>query len=417
MTATTSEGGEFKRGWPVVLSSAVGIGLGLSPLPFYSLGVMAGALNKEFGWKQSEIFGGLFVMTIAVLIAGPVVGALADRYGARPVALISVLLFGLTFAAFSQNTGDITVFYALWAALGIAGAGTLPITWTRGVNSWFVEQRGLALGLALVATGIGGFLATKIVVEMLKTDGGWRAAYLAVAALPLLISLPLAFFLFHERPRSESASALAAPTIGLTLGQAVLTWRFWVLAIAFVPISLALGGVIPNMVKILTSDGMAEENALSLYALIPLTVAIGRVFGGMLIDRLWAPGVAFVMLAAPAIGLFELSLAGVADPTIALIGVILIGVALGVEYDFMAYMVARYFGMRSYAAIYGALYGFFALGAALGPIWYARMFEANGSYDLALYIGALMTMVGAALLPLLGRYPEFSEAHPTGKEG
>lgn len=414
MTAQ-AESGEFKRGWPVVLSSAVGIGLGLSPLPFYSLGVMAEPLSAEFGWKQSQIFGGLFVMTIAVLIAGPVAGTLADRYGARPVALISVLLFGLTFAAFSQTTGDIGVFYALWAALGIAGAGTLPITWTRGVNSWFVTHRGLALGLALVATGIGGYTATQIVVAMLKTEGGWRSAYLAVAALPLLISLPLAYFLFSERPRSESASALAASTIGLSLGQAALTWRFWVLAAAFVPISLALGGVIPNMVKILKSDGMSQEQAYFLYSLIPLTVAIGRVFGGMLIDRLWAPGVAFVMLAAPAFGLFELSLAGVADPTIALIGVILVGVALGVEYDFMAYMVARYFGMKAYAAIYGALYGFFALGAAIGPIWYATLFERNGSYDQALFLGALMTLVGAAMLPLLGRYPEFSADHPTGK--
>ena len=416
MTAQT-EGGEFKRGWPVVLSSAVGIGLGLSPLPFYSLGVLAEPLGAEFGWKQSQIFGGLFVMTIAVLIAGPAVGSLADRYGARPVALISVLLFGLTFAAFSQNTGDLSVFYALWAALGVAGAGTLPITWTRGVNSWFVTHRGLALGLALVATGIGGYAATQIVVAMLKTDGGWRHAYLAVAALPLLISLPIAYFLFTERPRGEGASALAAPTIGLTLGQAVLTWRFWVLAAAFVPISLALGGVIPNMVKILSSDGIAKEQAYFLYSLIPLTVAIGRVFGGMLIDRLWAPGVAFVMLAAPALGLFELSLAGVADPSIALLGVILIGVALGVEYDFMAYMVARYFGMKAYAAIYGALYGFFALGAALGPIWYARMFETAGSYDEALFLGALMTLVGAALLPSLGRYPEFSAENPQGREG
>jgi MFS family permease len=409
--------GEFKQGWPVVLSSAIGIGLGLSPLPFYSLGVMVEPLGAEFGWKPSEIFTGLFVMTISVLIAGPVVGTLADRYGARPVALISVLLFGLTFAAFSLNTGDIRVFYGLWAALGIAGAGTLPITWTRGVNSWFVHHRGLALGLALVATGIGGYAATQIVVAMLKTEGGWRSAYVAVAMLPLLIALPIAFLLFREKPRDANSPALSAPTIGYTLGQAAMHWRFWVLAAAFVPISLALGGVIPNMVKILTSDGIAQEQAYFLYSLIPLTVAIGRVFGGMLIDRLWAPGVAFVMLAAPAIGMFELSLAGVADAQLALIGVILIGVALGVEYDFMAYMVARYFGMKSYAAIYGALYGFFALGAAIGPIWYARMFEAAGSYDQALFTGALMTIVGAALLPMLGKYPEFSEAHPMGKEG
>lgn len=406
MSGTGKPESEFKQGWPVVLSSAVGIGLGLSPLPFYTIGVLLGPLNQEFGWKESQILGGLLVMTAAVLVAGPVVGWLADRYGARPVALISVLLFGLTFAAFSLMTSDIGVFYALWGALGLFGAGTLPITWTRGVNSWFVRSRGLALGLALVATGIGGYLATMIVAMMIKTEG-WRMGYVAVAALPLMISLPLAYFMFSERPRDAAASVLAKPTVGMTLGEAIIHWRFWILAAAFVPISLALGGVIPNLVKILKTDGMTDAQALFLYSLVPLTVAIGRVFGGILIDRFWAPGVAFIMLAAPAIGLVELSLPGVADYQLAMLGVILIGVALGVEFDFMAFMVARYFGMKSYAAIYGALYGFFALGAAVGPVWYALQFEATKSYDGALFYGAMMTIIGAALLPILGRYPDW----------
>jgi hypothetical protein len=43
--ATRAEG-EFKRGWPVVFSAAIGIGLGLSPLPFYTIGVFVGPLSQ-----------------------------------------------------------------------------------------------------------------------------------------------------------------------------------------------------------------------------------------------------------------------------------------------------------------------------------------------------------------------------------
>lgn len=410
MAGEAAQTGEFKRGWPVVLSAAIGIGLGLSPLPFYTIGVFVQPLSKEFGWTQSEIQVGLAVMTLTVVVISPFIGWLADRIGARPVALTSVFLFSLSFAAFALLDGNIYQFYATWAAIGIMGAGTLPITWTRGVNSWFVANRGLALGFALVATGLGGALATQI-AGRLTAEVGWREAYLGVAALPLLVSLPIALFMFRERKNDGDAPALARASLGMTLGQAFFHWRFWILAIAFVPISLALGGVVPNMVPILTSEGFTREQAIGMASLIGLVVAVGRIAGGWLIDRFWAPRVAFIMLAAPVIGLVELSLPGGISYAYAVGAIVLIGLALGVEYDFMAFMTARYFGMRSYAAVYGALYGFFALGAGLGPVWYARMAEANnGDFGEALMLGGLMTLIGAALLPILGAYPDFKAA-------
>jgi MFS family permease len=410
MSGDAAQSGEFKKGWPVVLSAAIGIALGLSPLPFYTIGVFVQPLSQEFGWTQSQIQLGLAVMTLTVVVASPFVGWLADRIGARPVALTSVFLFGLSLASFALLNGDINQFYLTWAAMGIMGAGTLPITWTRGVNSWFVANRGLALGFALVATGLGGALATQI-AGRLTAEVGWREAYIGIAALPLLVSLPIALFMFNERKDAADAPALAQSSLGMTLGQAVFHWRFWLLAVAFVPISLALGGVVPNLVPILTSEGFTREQAIGMASLIGLVVAVGRVGGGWLIDRFWAPRIAFIMLAAPVIGLVELSLPGSIDYAFAVGAIVLIGLALGVEYDFMAFMTARYFGMRSYAAVYGALYGFFALGAGLGPVWYARMAEANGGdFGQALLIGGLMTLVGAAMLPILGAYPDFKKS-------
>jgi predicted MFS family arabinose efflux permease len=144
-----------------------------------------------------------------------------------------------------------------------------------------------------------------------------------------------------------------------------------------------------------------------LLSFIGLSVIVGRVLGGILIDRLWAPGVAFVMLSFPAISLFLLSQMDALPYWLALSSVILIGLALGVEYDFMAYMVARYFGLRSYAAIYGSLYGFFAMGAGFGPAVFGYVFARQGTYDPVLAIGAGLTLAGSALLLLLGKYPTF----------
>ena len=53
--ATKPEGyGEFKRGWPIVLSALLGIGLGLSPVPFYTLGSFAPQLASDFHWVSAR---------------------------------------------------------------------------------------------------------------------------------------------------------------------------------------------------------------------------------------------------------------------------------------------------------------------------------------------------------------------------
>jgi predicted MFS family arabinose efflux permease len=406
--------GEFRTGWPVVVAAMLGIGLGLSPVPFYTIGMLAPELAREFGWTFGDIMGGLPIMTFAVLVASPAVGFLADRIGVRPVALASVGLFALSFMAFALNPGDIRFFYANWAIMAVLGAGTLPITWTRAVNNRFDDRKGLALGLSLLGTGVFGFLVKPFTALMIA-EFGWRGAYLAVGALPLIIALPVAWFAFHDvgdrtqnaAQRRESAALAAANAPGLTFSQTLREWRFWVLAVAFVPISFAIGGPIPNMENILKSGGFAAADIVTLASLIGLSVIAGRLLGGWLIDRFWAPGIAFFMLCAPAAACWIFAHGPLTFETAA-ISIVLIGFAAGVEYDLMAFLVARYFGLKSYGAIYGTLYGFFALGAGIGPVVFGRAFAATGSYDGPLMQAVLMLIGGAALLLTLGRYRQFT---------
>ena len=404
---------EFRTGWPVVLASMLGIGLGLSPVPFYTIGMLAPELAREFGWAFGDIMAGLPIMTFAVLVASPIVGLLADRVGVRPIALISVVLFGFSFMAFAANPGDIRFFYANWAIMAVLGAGTLPITWTRAVNNQFEDRKGFALGLSLLGTGVFGFLVKPFTAFVIDAYG-WRAAYMAVGALPLILAFPVAWFAFHDvgdrnqsaADRRESDALLAAATPGLTFSETLRNWRFWVLAIAFVPISFGVGGPIPNMENIVKTAGFSGPDIVSLVSLIGLSVIAGRVVGGWLIDRFWAPGIAFFMLSAPALACWMFAHGDLTYATAAG-SIILIGFAAGVEYDLMAFLVARYFGLKSYGAIYGSLYGFFALGAGIGPVVFGRAFDATGNYDGPLMLSAGLLVAGAVLLLLLGRYRTF----------
>jgi len=404
--ATIAEG-EFRGGWPIVLSSLLGVGLGLSPLAFYTVGIFAPILAQNFHWSFGQIFAGITVQTVAVSLLAPLAGVLATRYGPRPVALISVVLFGLAFMAFALSNGSLVLYYAIWAAQAVLGLGTLPITWTRVINQRFDRHKGLALGLALMGTGIFGSLS-KPMVGWFIAHWGFRGAYVALGALPLLIAFPVGYVCFRELPASPGAPvAQAASLPGLSAMTALRHWRFWLIAVMLLPISCAIAGPIPNMENILHVHGFVHADIVGLTSLIGVSAIVGRLLGGWLLDLFWAPAVAVLILTMPCLSCWLLSLP-VLDSREAAISILLIGFSVGVEYDLLAYLTARYFGLRSYATIYGMLYVFFGIGAGVGPMLFGWAFGLSNSYAPILHISVLSLAASALCLLALGRYPRFA---------
>jgi MFS family permease len=75
-----------------------------------------------------------------------------------------------------------------------------------------------------------------------------------------------------------------------------------------------------------------------------------------------------------------------------------------VEYDLIAYLVARYFGMRSYTTIYGILYMCFGVGAGFAPAIFGWGFDRAHSYNPVLAAAAGLLLVSVLALLTLGRY-------------
>jgi predicted MFS family arabinose efflux permease len=392
---------EFRKGWPSVVSSMFGVGLGLSPVGFYTVGVFAPVLAKTFGWTFGDIFFGITVQTITAVVFAPLAGRLADRYGARPVALISLALFGFAFMVFALGYGSLTLYYATWALIAAVGAGTLPMTWTRAINRRFDRRKGMALGIALMGTGLFGFFS-KPLTNWLITGFGWREAYVGIGFLPLIIGLPIALAWFHE-PAAPAQKSAAAPLAGMTMSEALRAWRFWLLGLALLPISFAITGPLPNMENILSGDGFSGASITDLTALIGLSAMVGRLTGGFLLDLFWAPAVAAVILSTPLISLWLLIQPSLSTGEAAA-AICLIGFAVGVEYDLIAYLVARYFGMRAYTTIYSILYMCFGVGAGFAPFIFGWSFDRAHSYTPILETAAVLLLISVLSLLTLGRY-------------
>ncbi len=394
-------GAEFRRGWRVVIGGAIGAAFSISALPFYTLGVFLKPVAATTGWSREAIQWGFAMQMLGVLSVTWAWGVAIDRRGARPVALLSMIGLGIALAALPLFATSLAGWYVGWVFVAIFGAGTGQVTWTRGISGWFNQARGTALGLALFGTGIAAVLAPPLMTAVIARSG-WPMGYHLLGASVIVIGLPLVTWLFRDAP---AALVTAAPLTGMTRGEALRDRRFWTMLIAFSAITFGVAGVIPSLVPLLTDRGLDAATAARYAALAGLSVMGGRVFAGILLDRFWAPAVAVGFLAIPAGACFLL--VGGTLPNGPLIGLaaILVGLAAGAEFDLIAFMAGRYFGMKHYGFIYGVQIGGVLGATGLAPATFGHIHGVTGSYDQALLGAGVIFLTAPLLLLTLGRYP------------
>lgn len=400
---------EFSKGWRTLLAAVAGVACGASPLPFNTIGFVMGPIHKEFGWSFAQISASVMFYGVVAALLAPVFGYLTDRFGVRRVAMLSMFAFGLLFASIGAVPNSLPVYYALWLAIGLVGIGSTPVTFSRAVNLWFVNNRGLALGIMLIGTSITALTVPKLAVWAID-EHGWRAMYPIVAALPLLIALPLGLLWLREPvlAKTDSAGHPSLELSGVTLKSALRDRRFWTIWLSIALVAFAYGGAHVHMPEIVKQHGFTVANSVAVMGLLGVASLSGRIVTGMLLDRIWAPLVGFPLLTLPAISCWLLI--GTATDTNGIyFAAALLGFAAGAESDLIAYLASRYFGMRQYGQIYGLLYLPFGLCSALSPVFYGKVRDLTGNYDLMLTVSAGLFLLGAVLLATIGRYPVFDK--------
>lgn len=397
---------EFRRGWKALTAALLGTMCGASPLPFNVAPLVLGPINQATGWEFATIAAGITIYGLIASFLAPVYGAMADRFGVRPVALLSLTAFTLVFASFyfvPLTTGG---WYAWWAMLGLIAIGSTPVTWSRAIAMWFTKNRGLALAIMLVGTSLAAMIVPSVAKWAIDTYG-WRAAFPFAALFPLLLALPVALLWFREPRIDERPAGIADASgqlFGLTFKETARTGRFWLLFLSILLIAGAYGGAHIHMAQIMTLKGHEELIATAL-GVVGIGLLVGRIGVGWLFDRFWAPGVAFPAMLLPALACFMLATSAEPSAGLALTAAFLLGFAAGAESDVIAFLAARYFGMANYGRIYGMLYLPFGVGSAISPIIYGIVRDRTGSYDNMLLTAMVMFAVGGALLLALGRYP------------
>ena len=411
----------FFYGWVVV--GSMFLALAISYGVYYSFSVFFVALLQEFGWSRASTAGVFSLFVLVISAGGAVAGTLIDRFGpARVVPVGGVLLAGgLAATSGLSELWQFYLFFGIAAGLGLSWAGWVPCVTL--VNRWFADKRGAAMGIASAGIGLGTVTVVPLVQQMISTIG-WRSAFLALAALSLLLITPQAAYLLKGSPgelglapdgggkRSQAAGRASRPMVVVDLKWAARPWsvataatthRFWLLG------ATMFFGILTNQMlwvhqaAYLVDHGYDRMLAASMVGLAGLVSMPAKVFWGSLADRVGREGAYTMGVATMLLAIGLLILTGIL-PMVWLVPLFAVAFASGyaVTAPILPVSVADVFGGRNFGSIFGVINLNTGLGAAVGAWLAGLVFDISGSYVAAFLAAAGSSVVSVICMWLAG---------------
>ena len=430
----------FFYGWFVVIASVLA-GAVQSGGSVWGASVFASHMTDELGWTRSAFFGAFTLRALVGGVLSPFIGPMQDTSnGPRVLMLLTGLTMGLSLISLKW-IDNIVLFYILFGALGaltmVGGAEMLIVAI---VPKWFVRMRGRAVAIASSGTAMGP-LFFPFLVHGIITLVGWRDAWVALGIGSMAIMVPLALMV-RSRPedigllpdgatrspfdfplrqgsghaqgerggatpgeRQAQARATLRQAQGernMTRRQAMRTYAFWLLILAFFLAMLGMGGFHANWIPYFEDIGFSPAVgawAATAYGVCSISV---RLVWGVVAERYPVRYLLVIqaLLTAVSIMLF-LNISNV--PTLIIAGASH-GLALGGFFIMRPLIIANYFGRQHLGAINGILRPFVTLSGAVSPLLIAGMFDIFGTYREA-FILATLTWVLAAGVVFLAAPP------------
>lgn len=386
-----SENGNSHYGWVIVavatfclvISNGLSIG-GLPPFykpireEFVSLGAIDATRAESFIANAANI---TFLMSGVFSLLG---GWLIARFRLKPLMLAGSVLLGGGLMLHSQAATSEMVYLArflMGASLGFIGVAPCVVL----VSNWFSRSRGMAIGITLTGTSLGGALIPLLAAPLISTYG-WRNAMLAVSGLVWLVLLPLIIFAVSDRPHSRGTEDIEIDTVaGVTWLAALKTPIFWALAACAALVFYPIFATSQQFVLYLQSPriGVSPETAaFAQSALFAISLG-GKFAAGFLSDRLGSVnvivGCSLLMFAASLVLFFMTA-------NNALLFLLPFAVGYGGTFVLIQRLTADLFGRRENGKILGTITLIEVIGAAIGGRITGYLADRNGGdYTQAFY--------------------------------
>ena len=260
----------------VFLSSALSIGASN-----YAFGLYVEPLEETFGWSRTEILGSLSFWAIGSLTA-PLLGRFMDNYGARPLLVGSLALFGVSFVLRPLMT-ELWHFYALSFLQFFMFSGMNMLPAGRLVGLWFPKSKGRAMGFAMMGNNFGG-LTVPVLTGYVLAVATWGSAFVVTGLLAFGIALLTSLFVHERTPdraaatRGDDSLPATSGLVGLTVKEALRTDAFYYVTAATALGSFTYSALLPQISTHLLDQG---TNSLTVVMLIFLLAGFGMAGKGV----------------------------------------------------------------------------------------------------------------------------------------
>ena len=269
---------------------------------------------------------------------------------------------------------------ALAERLTLAGLGPI-VFFAGGVSAavnWFNRMRGRAVGIAVVGLGAGGILTRPSLYVMEAI--GWRDSFLLMAAIVIVLLLPLAFVLRRtpedygmrpdgDAPESADASGVvAAPAVyGLTFTQIMRTPTFWLLSMLMFLSFWPIGALQIHQAPFMEEAGYSRLAAADAVGLMALITIVGRVGGGWLADTIDPRRAMVLATLLQAVGIAAFALSRPEANWYLILFFVAFSPGFGAIIVLQAALLATYFGRRAFGAAQGFLWTVTGMAVSVSP--------------------------------------------------
>jgi MFS family permease len=361
----------------------------------HGFGLWLQPITMERGWTRETFAFALAVQNLAWGLAGPVAGALADRFGAFKVLLGSTLLYAAGLLGMAAATSGWAFTSSAGILIGMAQAGcTYAVIYGVISRNVPAERRSWAMGVTAAAGSFGQFLMVPVSSGLIGAFG-WQAA-LFILGVGVLAIMPLAFGL--REPSRAAEPHGTHQSIAQALREAFGYRSFQLLMAGYFVCGFQVVFIGVHLPSYLRDHGLTPQVATTALALIGLFNVIGTYAAGSLGQRLPKRHIlsAIYLLRSVAIVAF---LAAPLTPWSVYVFSAVMGVLWLSTVPPTNAVVAQMFGLRHFSMLGGFVFLSHQIGSFLGAWLGGRLYDATGSYDLVWGI-AVALGVFAALINL-----------------
>ena len=362
----------------VFLSSALTIGSSN-----YAFGLYVEPLQETFGWSRTAILGSLSFWAVGSLSA-PMLGRFMDNYGARPLIVGSLVLFGVSLVLRPLMT-ELWHFYALSFLQFFAFSGMNMLPAGRLVGLWFPKSKGRAMGFTMMGNNFGG-LTVPVLTGYVLAVATWGSAFVVTGILAFAIALLAALFVHERTPnmaaaREDDSSPAVSGLAGLTVKEALRSDAFYYVTVATALGSFTYSALLPQISTHLLDQGTDDATVVTLLSLLAGFGMAGKGVFGYLAERFTAR-IAMMLSLAGQTALISVIVAYPAGPHLWIV-VPIFGFFFGAYGVLMTLLLQENFGLKYFGSISGlsGLVGMISMVA--GPLMAGASFDYLDSYGPA----------------------------------